>query len=447
MIITEDFKKVEDLIKQGKNLFITGKAGSGKTTLLKKVQNDYMKNSVVVAPTGVAAINAGGVTIHSMFSLPIGFLDPSEPFEWKLQGLKKTVLKNADILIIDEISMVRCDLMDAIDRRLRAARRCRTKPFGGVQVLMFGDMHQLPPVVSNGEQDVMYEFYDDVYFFNAKVFNECTFQTVVLSEVFRQTDEKFKYLLNKIRRGVVDDTMNDSLSLMVNNTDILNDTSAIHLCALRNVAESYNNSKLGNPEYVFNAKLSGDFNPKSANCDLALKLKVGARVMITKNDNENHQYINGTLGYVTKISENAIMVKKDDGYIVSIEPNTWESFKYDITEELDENDVLVTKINKVATGQCTQFPLTLAYAITIHKSQGLTFDKVVLHIKEIFQSGQLYTALSRCRKMENVYIDTMITKDMVYRNNAIYNFAKVLVDNDMVYGTEPVKTKSKKKSK
>lgn len=433
MIVTNEMENIYSLIEQKKNLFITGKAGTGKTTLLHSISDQYQKRCVVVAPTGVAAINAGGVTIHSMFTLPIGVQIPNEKFAWKLQQAKSLILKNVDLLIIDEISMVRCDLLDAIDRRLRQVKRRKKIPFGGVQVIMFGDMMQLPPVVTNDEAEVLSEFYDDFYFFNANVFKETSFKLVELTEIFRQRDEAFINLLNEIRCGHLSDESKEKINNMMNNKSL--PESAIHLCAIRNVADTFNKNKLGPPTHIFNASLTGDFNPKNAICDLELHLRVGARVMITKNDTETHMFYNGTLGTVENIDDDVITVLTDDNHRVFITPELVEAFKYDVKVELNENTNLPeTVIDKTLIGTCTQFPLTLAYAITIHKSQGLTFDYVVLHIREIFQSGQLYTAISRCRKMENVSIDYNITDNMISRNATINNFIEFTKKNNNEYG-------------
>ena len=420
---------IYSLIETGQNLFITGKAGTGKTTLLKQITSEHLGECVVVAPTGVAAINAEGVTIHNLFSLEIGVQNPEEPFGWKLPAAKKAILRKIKILIIDEISMVRCDLMDAIDRRLRSVKKSSIA-FGGVQVLMFGDMMQLPPVVTNDEGNVLSEFYDDFYFFNARVFENTKFHTVELTEIFRQTDKDFIELLSDVRNGKLSDK---SMEMVTKMTKTKQPDKAIHLCALRNVAESYNVARLGDPTHIIKAVLTGDFNPKNAICDLELRLKEGARVMITMNDTEHNDYHNGTLGYVRDIKQEYVKVETDEGKIVFLGPQKIECYKYDLTSEVDNGEIK-TVINKFTTGTCTQFPLTLAYAVTIHKSQGLTFDNVVLHIKEIFQTGQLYTALSRCRKAEGVSIDSEITDNMLIKNTSIERFMNIIEQNDGDYG-------------
>ena len=417
------------LIDSKANLFISGKAGTGKTTLLRQITEEHKNECVVVAPTGVAAINAGGVTIHSLFSLSIGVQEPNKAFEWRLPSSKKAILRKINLLIIDEISMVRCDLMDAMDRRLRSAKKSKL-PFGGVQVLMFGDLMQLPPVVTNDEGNVLSEYYNDFYFFNAQVFRNAQFHVVELKEIFRQTDKDFIDLLGDVRNGELSEKSKEMFKKMLSNKPT-DDT--IHLCALRNIAESYNLQRLGYPTHIIKATIEGDFNPKNAICDLELKLKVGARVMITMNDTKWYEFCNGTLGVVKDIQPDFIKVEIDGNKIVMIEPKTVESFKYDVTTEL-ENGEIKTVINKIRTGSCTQYPLTLAYAVTIHKSQGLTFDNVALHIKEIFQTGQLYTALSRCRKAEGVSIDAMITDSMLTKNNAIEKFMNIIEQNDGDYG-------------
>ena len=322
IIITEEMDKAFNLIEQGESLFITGKAGSGKTTLLRLITQKYKLESVVCAPTGVAAVNAQGVTIHSLFQLPIGFLNPEGKIEYKLPTNKKNILKYAKILIIDEISMVRCDLMDAIDKRLKQARKSKL-PFGGIQVIMFGDLKQLPPVVTADEGEVLSEFYDGFFFYNALVFKNFSFYTVELQEIFRQRDEKFIKLLNDIRNGFLSEEDNIIISNLKQNKP---SEGAIHLCALKSVADTINTTMLGNPTHKYIATIKNDFKAKDANCDIELKLRVGARVMITINDSLNKTYYNGTLGYVEKLTnDNEIMTNK--GYIVVATARNIDSLK------------------------------------------------------------------------------------------------------------------------
>lgn len=426
------YNKIKSLIDNKKNLFITGKAGTGKTTLLRELSRDYDGSCIIVAPTGVSAINAGGVTIHSMFSLGIGVQEPDKDFERDISSIRKRILKHIKFLIIDEISMVRCDVLDAIDRRLRKVKRRSKKPFGGLQVVMFGDLLQLPPVTTEDEKNVLKLYYNDFYFFNSKVWEQTYFNVIELTDVYRQKDPTFLKLLSDIRKcdltleskEIIDKIIIDSRKRVTND-------KSINLCALKNVASRINSQKLGKPTHIFLANITGDFNEKNSISDIELKLRVGARVMITKNDNKTNLYCNGTLGVVSEIENRFIRVLTDDNNSIVITPERVECYKYIIREENDE-----LKVDKIVTGSCTQFPLTLAYAVTIHKSQGLTFDNVTLHINEIFQSGQLYTALSRCRTIEGITMDSKITDKMLIKNNAIDEFFRYINENNGIFGKE-----------
>lgn len=403
-ILTDEMNSIISQIELKNNLFITGKAGCGKTTFLHYLQEKYQDKAITVAPTGVAALNAEGVTIHSMFSLPIGFLNPEEKFKYSLPMNKKTLLAKAEILIIDEISMVRCDLMDAINRRLQIVRRNKN-PFGGLQVLMFGDMAQLSPVCKDSEYGLINRFYNGINFYDALVFTKekCCFYVSELSKIFRQKDANFIEILDHVRNGNITPKDYQLLNNCYGNLD----DNAIHLCAVKREAEMINETKLGTPTKVYQAKVKGEFNIDNAICTQELKLREGARVMIIVNDNEGNRYCNGTLGVVKKLMNESAVVELDETKeLVTINKYTWKSFKY----EVDETNPLEVKIKKVENGSCEQIPLLLGWAITIHKSQGLSFDKVNVHLNNIFAKGQVYTALSRCRSLNGLHLDGVINQ-------------------------------------
>ena len=431
MILTAEMEKAIDIIANSNhNLYITGKAGTGKTTFLKYIIKNIKKNFIVSAPTGLAAINAGGVTLHSLFSIPFGVLDPrKEPSGFN--QYKADILKMVDVLIIDEISMVRPDVLDYVDSRLRQYRDC-AEPFGGMQVIMFGDLYQLPPVVPNGEKEILLRFYKNIYFFNACVFDETGFDVIELNTIFRQSDPEFIDLLNHIREYKVTNEDVELLSSLRSKRDSQNyDSQAIHICTHKNDVSEINNKMLGTPEKNYIAKITGEFNESASPCDLVLPLRVGARVMTLVNC-PTDGYYNGSLGVVTKLEDDKVTVELDTKQTVVITDNKWSCYEYKL-----END----QIKQEEKGSLTQMPLALAWAITIHKSQGMTFDKIVIHSKSCFCSGQMYVALSRCRTLEGIVTESFITKRDIVTNRALAHFEKQYKSNHNYFGENEYESK------
>lgn len=426
MILTDEMKQVMTLVKETKeNVFVTGKAGSGKTTFLKYLIKNAGKNCIVAAPTGVAAINAGGVTLHSLFAIPFGPISPYDRLEYRFTESKTAMLNTLELLIIDEISMVRPDVLDTVDRKLRWVRE-RKEPFGGVQVIMFGDLFQLPPVIKKDENQILSNFYDDFFFFNALVFKHTGFHVVELTRIFRQTAPEFIHVLNRVRNYEVTAEELDILSELKDNKRCKGfDEGHIHICTHKKDVEKINMEKLGTDDVkIYDAIIQDKFPESSVPCDLHLKLRVGARIMALVN-NPKEGYYNGMLGYVVNLDDNNVVVKMDNQRTIKIERHKWTNSQY----VLKENEIVKEDI-----GSCTQFPLTLAWAITIHKSQGLTFDKIALHVSRTFCPGQLYVALSRCRSLEGIVSDAFITKKMVIPEYALIDFERAYKSEDNYYG-------------
>lgn len=426
IILTDEMQKVVDIVEKGDaNIFVTGKAGSGKTAFLKYLIENTKKNCIVTAPTGVAAINAGGVTLHSLFCIPFGPITPYDRLNFKFNKWKKELIRQLDVLIIDEISMVRPDVLDTVDRTLRMI--CEdSEPFAGKQVVMFGDLFQLPPVVKSDERKLLSAYYDDFYFFNARVWKNTGFNVVELTKIFRQSDQAFINVLNRIRNYEVTSEELDVLSEL-KNREVYDDFKGehIHICTHRKDVEAINNKELGiNGVMQFNSSIRDKFPDSSMPCDAHLKLRVGARVMALTNDTQKGYY-NGMLGQVIFMTPDVITARMDNGATVKFERHTWKNMQYVL-----EGD----KIKKTEIGSCTQFPLTLAWAITIHKAQGLTFDKIALHVSKTFCPGQLYVALSRCRTLEGIVSDAFITKKMVIPEYALMDFEREYKQNGDWYG-------------
>lgn len=427
MELTDEMKKVMDIVENTRfNVFVTGKAGTGKTTLLRHLLRNVKKNMVVTAPTGVAAINAGGATLHSTFGIPFEPFCPFDNVTMNLPQHKIDVIYSLDVLIIDEISMVRPDVLDYIDKKMQLCRRNK-EPFGGAQVVMFGDMFQLPAVITGSCKTVLSQFYGGGSFFNARVFREKGFYVVELDKVFRQTDEKFISLLNHVRNYSVTEDDLDELVELRNKKDSKDfESHRIHLCTHKANAEEINHRMLGKPTNTYKADLTGSFKESSMPCDAELKLRVDARVMILVNDGVSQRYCNGTLGNVVALTDNLITVKTDEGETVKLERHKWIDYSYCLKDG---------KIEKTENGSCKQFPVTLAWAITIHKSQGLTFDCIALHVDKAFTPGHIYVALSRCRTLDGIVTDSYITKKHIIPNNDLIKFEEEYKKNGFTYGT------------
>ena len=412
----------------GVSVFLTGKAGTGKTTFLHEIARTTAKRHAVVAPTGVAAINAGGVTIHSFFQLPF---DPYLPdvkelvTEYQMPDRHKSLSKNKlniirtlELLIIDEISMVRADLLDAIDMTLRRYRRS-SRPFGGVQLLMIGDVHQLSPVVTEAERTYMQQVYPTPYFFASKALQQIPHVTIELTTVYRQQDEAFVDLLNHVRNNRLDAETLSKLNSRVGAPQ----KDAITLTTHNRQADAINlrhMEALQGERCTFEAKLTGNYPEKSLPCDRTLTVKVGERVMFVKNDSSGgHRYYNGMLGTVTGFlheeDKDCIEVINDDGDVIQVGREVWESLKYTI-------DPATKEITQEVEGTFSQYPLQAAWAVTIHKAQGLTFDRVVIDAADAFAFGQVYVALSRCRTLEGLTLSTPLTAGVAFDDASVYNF-------------------------
>ena len=409
----------------GKSVFLTGKAGTGKTTFLKHITSTTSKRFVVLAPTGVAAINAGGSTIHSFFQLPLCPYLPDvkeliteyqTPERYRsLRKERVNIIRTLDLLIIDEISMVRADLIDAMDMTLRRYRR-NDKPFGGVQLLMIGDAQQLSPVVKENERPYMSQVYPSPYFFHAKALQKMDYVTIELQKVYRQKDREFLDILNAVRENRITSDVLKKLNARVHAYD--EEDEPIRLTSHNAKADSVNLMKLdqlpGEP-YSFEAETEGEFPENSYPADFVLTLKVGAQVMFIRNDPEG-EYYNGKIGKVESIdSRGMIQVTDEDSGLINVTPVEWENIQYVLDEESGE-------IVPSVLGKFRQFPLRVAWAITIHKSQGLTFDRVTIDAGAAFAFGQVYVALSRCRTLEGISLDTPISYSAICSDMHVSDF-------------------------
>ena len=412
----------------GTHLFLTGKAGTGKTTFLRKLKAESPKRMVVLAPTGIAAINAGGVTIHSFFQLPFAPYVPDSSFSasgsaqyrYRFGKEKLNILRSIDLLVIDEISMVRADLLDAVDDVLRRYRD-RYKPFGGIQLLLIGDLQQLAPVVKDEDWQMLRSYYDTPFFFSSRALKQTEYCTIELKTVYRQSDTHFLNLLNRIRENQCDRSLMEDLNhRFIPGFEPRKEDGYIRLVTHNYQAQRINEQELAElpgRSYMFHATVDGKFPEYSFPTDQILELKQGAQIMFVKNDTSGeHRYYNGMIGEVTELSASGIIVQSkesDDPFLLQTEE--WTNAKYVLNEETKE---IVEDIE----GTFTQYPLKLAWAITIHKSQGLTFEHAIIDASASFAHGQTYVALSRCKTLEGLVLSEPLSERAVINDVVVDTF-------------------------
>ncbi len=404
--------------KTDMSLFLTGKAGTGKTTFLREVVRYTKKKCIVLAPTGIAAVNAGAMTIHSFFQFGLGpfvqgVIEPKSDF--RINKSKLELIRHLQLLIIDEVSMVRADLMDHIDVELRRIRR-NSKPFGGVQLLMIGDLQQLPPIAHGGEDELLRQYYKTLYFFSSSALKSMKYSCIELKNVYRQTDRHFIDILNHARNcTLTSQDISDLNARYIPGFSPKPEDGYIRLMTHNRQVDYVNETeleKLDSKPYTFVAAVTGTFPEESYPTADSLTLKKGAQVMFIKNDPER-RFINGTLGEVKSIDKNSIAVRlAESGMIIDVEPMEWQNIRYQFDEESKE-------ISSKQIGRFKQYPLKSAWAITVHKSQGLTFDKAIIDVHAAFSPGQAYVALSRCRTLDGLVLSSPVSASVFMRDNAV----------------------------
>jgi hypothetical protein len=449
-VITPDnsntlFQLAVELVNQSsRSIFLTGKAGTGKTTFLKYIRENCPKQIAVAAPTGVAAINAGGVTLHSLFQLPLSPYIPdavgaaTEDETVNRHGLlsrlrinseKKKVLQEMELLIIDEISMVRCDTLDAVDAVLRHVRGKHHEVFGGVQVLFIGDMFQLPPVIKDHEWNLLRGYYQSPYFFDSHVIRQEQPLYIEFDKIYRQSDEQFIRLLNQVRNNQLDEDGREVLEGRFQpNFRRSKEDGFIILTTHNEAARQINTEKLQElpgKAYSFNADIEDDFPTNAFPAEEVLHLKVGAQVMFIKNDLDRaKRYFNGKIGIITKLDTEKIFVQcKDDSTEIEVKKDKWENIRYDLNKN-------TRQIEGKTLGSFSQYPLRLAWAITIHKSQGLTFEKAIIDAGNSFAAGQVYVALSRCTSLEGMILQSRVRSNSLFTDQRIVEFSSSIASAD-----------------
>ncbi len=420
LLLAEQFVEHTDC-----HIFLTGKAGTGKTTFLQDIQQRSHKRLVVTAPTGVAAINAGGVTLHSFFQLPFGPIVPNDEAQFRQHRVRRekiNLMRSLDLLVIDEISMVRADLLDGVDSVLRRYRR-PDLPFGGIQLLMIGDLHQLAPVAKPSEWKLLQDHYDSPYFFSSRALARTELIAIELQHVYRQSDQDFVELLNRVRDNRLDPgTLRRINSRYVPDFSPRDTDDFITLCSHNQNADAINRNRLEalpGTLHGIRCEQSGEFPGHAFPAAAVLEIKPGAQVMFVRNDpSAAKAYFNGKIGKVTKICDDTIEVRcPEDTSPIVVEKTTWENIEYSV-------DSQTASISQKVVGTFTQFPLKLAWAITIHKSQGLTFDHAIIDARSAFAPGQVYVALSRCRTFEGLVLSAPLPAHAVKTDPVVSRYMK-----------------------
>lgn len=435
-----EFQNVWKLIQYTRqSVFLTGKAGTGKSTFLKYICANTKKKYVVLAPTGIAAVNVGGATMHSFFRIPFKPLLPDDP-EFATKHLRKRMkypkelqklLNELELIVIDEISMVRADIIDFMDKILRVYCNNMREPFGGKQLLLVGDIFQLEPVVTGDMRDVLRRFYPNSFFFAANAFKDVNIIPIELRKIYRQKDDNFISMLDRVR--ISKSTKEDiaRLNRLVSPTSETTDNTSkmvMTLATRRDMVDSINDeqlSKLASPEVIYHGEINGDFPESALPTAMELVVKVGAQVVFIKND-PDHRWVNGTIGKVYFADVERLMVELENGDKHIVEPCIWSNIKYVFDEEKNT-------VKEIELGSFIQFPIKLAWALTVHKSQGLTFNNVVIDFgKGAFSSGQAYVALSRCRSFEGITLKSPLNERDIFVNPAIVEFSQTFNDNHLI---------------